>query len=87
MLAPTDAKAPKRKKWNYARQRRYRQRKREGFICVTFTTDGTTLAEYLHAAGVHVLYQDRPTLRLGLEELLRRFEEGRVRVTPLRESI
>jgi len=41
--------------------------------------DPTTMAEFLHAAGVRVLYQDRDTLAAGVEELLRRFELGLLR--------
>jgi len=39
------------------------------------------MAEFLHACGVRVLYQDRATLAAGIEELLRRWERGELSIS------
>jgi hypothetical protein len=65
----------------HPRQKRYYNRKRNGMVCVTCQVDPTTMAEFLHACGVGVLYQDRDTLAFGIEELLRRFDLGRLEIS------
>jgi len=69
------------------RQQRYYERKRNGMVCVSCQVDPVTMAEFLHSAGVFVLASDRESLKLGFEELIRRFEEGRLRVEILRDPM
>ena len=71
MLAP----APK-----YPRQQAYKRRKRNGMVCVAPQVDPIALHDFLHDAGVFVTSADRETLKMGLEELLRRWVEGLVTV-------
>jgi hypothetical protein len=62
------------------RQQRYYERRRNGMVCVSCEVDPVTMAEFLHDCGVFVLASDRSTLSLGVEELLRRWEEGRIAI-------
>jgi hypothetical protein len=63
-----------------SRQTRYYRRKRDGLTTISVRADPTSLAEFLHDAGVRVLAQDRETLAMGLEELVRRWELGEVSI-------
>jgi|SRR6516165_3980460 hypothetical protein len=65
----------------YPRQKRYYDRRRDGMVCINLQVDPTWMAEFLHACGVRVLYQDRATLAAGIEELLRRWERGELSIS------
>jgi hypothetical protein len=61
--------------------RYYRRRHHMGMVCVRPEVDPDALAALLCAAGIFVLARDRETLKLGIEELVRRFEEGRLAIS------
>jgi hypothetical protein len=65
-----------------SRQARYYDRHRNGVVVISARCDPTSLAELLHDAGIRVLFQDKATLSLGLEELFERWELGRLAITP-----
>jgi hypothetical protein len=67
------------------RQKRYRTLKADGRVVVEPKIDPVGLAEFLHAAGVMVLASDRKTLAAGIEALLAEWDEGRIRVTRIRD--
>jgi hypothetical protein len=67
------------------KQRRYRARLAEGKVIVGAMVDPVGLAELLHEAGVMVLASDRETLAHGLEALLSLWDEGRIRVTRIKD--
>jgi hypothetical protein len=70
-----------------AKQQRYRARRAEGKTVVAPKVDPADLAEFLRSAGVMVLAADRETLALGIETLLAEWNEGRIRVTRIRDDV
>lgn len=87
-IAATAVDPKRRDKWlrkiarqiDPPRQVRYYRAKREGLVTISPRCDPTSMAEFLHDCGVFVLASDRQTLAMGIEELLRRWEEGHIAI-------
>jgi hypothetical protein len=94
-IAATAIAPQKRAKWlrklarqvDPDRQIRYYRRRRAGFSVIKLCADPTSLAELLASAGIFVPYSDPASVGAGLEELVRQWELGLLRVTVLRESL
>jgi len=69
-----------------AKQRRYRALQANGRVVIEPRVDPDELAELLGHAGIMIMARDRATLALGVEALMRLWEEGALRVTLERES-